>query len=758
MVVSATKKGGMSIPNDEYEPNDDYDQATDIGYQSYSAIAAGDERDIYKFDASEGDVVTVNVSYDKDVTQTPDLDVRTASGSPVGNEKIIAPPTAETETQQAVFTADSTGTYYIVVEGEFDSETAVDYQLSLKRNTNDRYEPNTGFDSAVPIENGQYTNLTAYWTETDVYKFDASEGDVVTVNVSYDKDVTQTPDLDVRTASGSPVGNQKTVAPPTAETETQQAVFTADSTGTYYIVVEGEFDSETAVDYQLSLKRNTNDRYEPNTGFDSAVPIENGQYTNLTAYWTETDVYKFDASEGDVVTVNVSYDKDVTQTPDLDVRTASDSPVGNEKIIAPPTAETETQQAVFTADSTGTYYIVVEGEFDSESSVRYVLKVEGASTGTPSPPVADAGEDKSVSEETTVDLDATGSSDPDGDTLSYTWEQTAGPNVSLTDADTVTPTFTAPDVDSETDLVFEVTVDDGSATDTDTTTVTVTPSNAPPTADAGDDQTVSGGDTVTLDANGSSDPNGDTLTYSWTQTAGPTISLSDADTATPTFTAPNVDTDTTLTFKLTVDNGSATATDTTTVTVTANSSPLTVKTIGVTNENAQSSAASIPAGEVVQGETVEFTATVTNTGSSTASDSITLSFGSVVSETISVSNLAAGAQIEVYAKVRLGTLSPGDYTLSAGAGGTSTQTTVTVRKLGDANHDGSVGPGDATKAQKRIVGIDPSGNYNPAAADTKPDNSIGPGDVTRIQKIIVGLFSPDKDLNLDTTVKATGTR
>ena len=45
---------------------------------------------------------------------------------------------------------------------------------------------------------------------------------------------------------------------------------------------------------------------------------------------------------------------------------------------------------------------------------------------------------------------------------------------------------------------------------------------------------------VTLDGSGSSDPDGDPLSYAWTQVSGPTVALSDATAAQPTFTAPFV--------------------------------------------------------------------------------------------------------------------------------------------------------------------------------------------------------------------------
>ena len=63
---------------------------------------------------------------------------------------------------------------------------------------------------------------------------------------------------------------------------------------------------------------------------------------------------------------------------------------------------------------------------------------------------------------------------------------------------------------------------------------------------------------VTLDASSSSDIDGDTLTYSWTQTVGPSVSLSDEASDMPTFTAPEVDQNTTLTFIVTVSDGTVT--------------------------------------------------------------------------------------------------------------------------------------------------------------------------------------------------------
>ncbi|MFB6373534.1 MAG: PKD domain-containing protein, partial [Bradymonadaceae bacterium] len=185
-----------------------------------------------------------------------------------------------------------------------------------------------------------------------------------------------------------------------------------------------------------------------------------------------------------------------------------------------------------------------------------------------SPPTADAGADQTVTADTEVTLDATGSSDPDGDSLTYTWQQTAGPDVSI-DTSTATPTFHAPTDDLPVTLEFELVVDDG-FTDSSPDTVAITvepPPNEAPTAAAGDDRVVSETDEVTLDGSDSADPDGDSLDYKWRQTRGPSVTLDDTTPVQPTFTAPEVDASTDLAFELEVDDGEATDTDTVAVTV-----------------------------------------------------------------------------------------------------------------------------------------------------------------------------------------------
>jgi PKD repeat protein len=89
-------------------------------------------------------------------------------------------------------------------------------------------------------------------------------------------------------------------------------------------------------------------------------------------------------------------------------------------------------------------------------------------------------------------------------------------------------------------LTFRLAVtDDLGLADATPDEVVITVNNQAPIADAGPDQDVDANILVTLDGSGSSDPDNHLpLTYGWTQTGGPAVSLSDPTDGQPSFTAP----------------------------------------------------------------------------------------------------------------------------------------------------------------------------------------------------------------------------
>ena len=250
-------------------------------------------------------------------------------------------------------------------------------------------------------------------------------------------------------------------------------------------------------------------------------------------------------------------------------------------------------------------------------------------------PVANAGPDQTVASGASVTLAGSGT-DGDSDPLTYAWTQTAGTTVTLSDTSAAGPTFTAPTLvpgASNETLTFSLVVNDGiDDSVADTVDITVTPpANVLPTADAGLDQTVQAPTTVTLDGSGSSSNNvGQTLSYAWSQTGGPAVSLSSASDVSPTFSTPSLaigDADAVLTFSLTVTEPTTDAdTDTVQITVQAPANTAPVANAG-------------PDQSVTSGDTV----TLAGSGTDADSHPLTYQWSQVSGTTVSLSDSTAAS-------------------------------------------------------------------------------------------------------------------
>ena len=117
-----------------------------------------------------------------------------------------------------------------------------------------------------------------------------------------------------------------------------------------------------------------------------------------------------------------------------------------------------------------------------------------------------------------VTVDASGTTDAEGDSIAFSWSFKRMPAASqlsdadLTDGGTATASFT-PDVEGE--YVLRVTADDGGAAVSATTSWAVTGGNRPPVAVAGSDMTTLWAQYVNLDGSASYDPDQDALSFRW---------------------------------------------------------------------------------------------------------------------------------------------------------------------------------------------------------------------------------------------------
>ncbi len=172
----------------------------------------------------------------------------------------------------------------------------------------------------------------------------------------------------------------------------------------------------------------------------------------------------------------------------------------------------------------------------SEPEIFVIASPSGLDNQAPS---ANAGADQTVARGATVTLDASGSSDADGDPVFYVWSwqaRPAGSAASFSDPLAVNPSFV---LDEAGDYLAVLQVIDGHGARSALDTVRVSTVNSTPIADAGADQSPTTiGTTVHLDGTRSYDLDGDPIGYRWSfvsRPAGSSAVLTGADTATPEF-------------------------------------------------------------------------------------------------------------------------------------------------------------------------------------------------------------------------------
>jgi PKD repeat protein len=181
--------------------------------------------------------------------------------------------------------------------------------------------------------------------------------------------------------------------------------------------------------------------------------------------------------------------------------------------------------------------VVNDGSVDSTPPSRTQVTVTNAA------PVALLSGPTSAFKLTMLTWNGSGSSDANGDTLSYLWNFGDGSSAT-TNTPTTTHSYAA--VGS---YHVTLTVNDGEASSSAAADVAI--QSRPPVANAGPDQDVVQRSSARLNG-AASDPDGTIAGVRWLQVAGPAVTLSGSTTLSPAFVAPRVSATTTLTFELTV--------------------------------------------------------------------------------------------------------------------------------------------------------------------------------------------------------------
>ena len=202
-------------------------------------------------------------------------------------------------------------------------------------------------------------------------------------------------------------------------------------------------------------------------------------------------------------------------------------------------SSTTSAKPTFTADVAGTYIVSLVVNDGKANSTQVTVSVYSSVNN--SAPVANAGNNQSITVGSVVNLDGTGSIDANRDALTYKWSLSnvpTGSGATLNSTISPNPRFTADMTGTYTAILI---VNDGKVDSLSSVVViTASAANSAPVANAGLAQSVKLNDTVTLDGTLSTDANNDFLTYKWaliTKPTGSSAMLSSITTSKPTFKA-----------------------------------------------------------------------------------------------------------------------------------------------------------------------------------------------------------------------------
>jgi len=224
---------------------------------------------------------------------------------------------------------------------------------------------------------------------------------------------------------------------------------------------------------------------------------------------------------------------------------------------APSVVSGETKRLVF--------QLTVTDSENQRGSDQLILMVVPANSA----PIVDAGVDQTANENTLVNLSCS-ATDIDGDMINASWSSSSS-DVVIANAGSLSTTVQLPTVVKDQVITMTCTASDGRLSSSDSMKINVVNTlNLPIIADAGADQIVNEHIKVSLDGSKSNDPEGQKLSYMWTQVSGEPVVLSSVSSATPSFTSPIVANGEVkvLVFELKVfDTNGREAVDTVTITV-----------------------------------------------------------------------------------------------------------------------------------------------------------------------------------------------
>ena len=389
LVVSSLSTAGVvagAATNDRFEPNDSRDSAPTLEAGTYENLRLqSDEWDVYALSVEAGEPISVSVTVPKpadadEPANDPYVYLMDANGDDIEYADRETDRGDGTITHSVDHEFDSPQQVYIVVRGLEDSGTTTPYDLTLRRAANDPNEPNGVPAKSTPISPGTHA-ATLQDEESDYYRINVSAGQTINTTLTVPKAADgNPPDNDL----GLELADENGEDIEYADAETSPA---ADVTTHRIHHDYGTDNSNTATDYDLTLRRAANEPNEPNGVLSKATTVSPGEYSAVLQD-EESDYYALSVAADGTVNATVTVPKAADgDRPDNDIGVELADEDGENIAYADaetsPAADVTTHHLSRAFESRRTVYVHVYGTDNSNTATDYDLSITGAGATTP---------------------------------------------------------------------------------------------------------------------------------------------------------------------------------------------------------------------------------------------------------------------------------------------------------------------------------------------------------------------------------------
>lgn len=299
---------------DGLEDNDNFEQAVEIEAGTIADLTSCDgDFDYYAIGLNAEDTLAVDLTF---LNANANIDLHLYNQD---SEQVVYSLTDD-DNENVEWIAEDAGTFYIMVNLWIDTDedpTNNGYSLTaaitpgVATCTDDAFdtggENNDVMEQAAEVATGSY-DLTVCEGDDDYFVADLNVGDEITVTLNF-TDAEGDIDLDLLDIDGTPLDTSHSI------TDVETVNWTAVEAGPVFIYVELWRDDGTtpgntygmAVDIVLATPTCVADAFENNDTPETAWPIVEGIFEDLTICPDDEDYYGIDLVEGDLLSVFIEF-------------------------------------------------------------------------------------------------------------------------------------------------------------------------------------------------------------------------------------------------------------------------------------------------------------------------------------------------------------------------------------------------------------------------------------------------------------------